>query len=511
MASLIGKTLGKYQVIERLGRGGMAEVYKAFHPQLERYTAIKVLNPFLAEGEDFLARFQREARAIAALQHPNIVQVFDVEVADETYYMVIEFVAGGTLKDRMLAAQGPLPMSDVEHIFLGIASALDYAHRNGILHRDVKPANVLLDDTGRVVLTDFGIARIVSDSQFTVTGTLVGTPAYMSPEQGMGISIEATSDIYSLGIVLYEMITGQVPFESDTPLSIIHKQINDPLPAPRSIRDDIPQALEQLILKSLSKEPGDRFTTVAEMIAAAQSAFAEIDRVSQSETIVEAPSSMKGEQASPSVSESSPVQPVIQGSVATEKEAPPVREAVQPVSGKATVAMSPEEAAAFESEIPPASEPVKVVEQPARAPEPPRRPVVQSSSRRKIAPKTIIIAVVGLLALALALVFVVPNLLGGAADCNSIPECERLAEELRGQNDPGGAISALAKAINYVPANEHPGHAHLWCQKGDAHQAIDQVNDAIRSFEECQDWTEGDPAFEEQRMFAQEQLDHLIR
>lgn len=177
MASLVGKTLGKYQISERLGRGGMAEVYKAFHPQLERYAAIKVLHGFLAEGEDFQMRFQREAKAIAALRHPNIVQIYDIDFEDESYYMVMEFIDGGTLKERQLQTKGPLPIAEMAQIFREVASALGYAHRQGVLHRDIKPANVLLDKSGRAVLTDFGIARIVSETQFTVTGTLVGTPA----------------------------------------------------------------------------------------------------------------------------------------------------------------------------------------------------------------------------------------------------------------------------------------------------------------------------------------------
>lgn len=190
MTSLIGKNLGKYRIIERLGRGGMANVYKAYHPQLDRYVAIKMLHGYLAEGKDFLARFEREARAVAALRHPQIVQVYDFDIEDEVYYMVMELIGGKSMKTRLkeLHKSGDLlPLNEAAGIFGHIAEALEYAHQQGMLHRDIKPANVLLDKSGRAFLTDFGIARILSDTQITATGALIGTPEYMSPEQGKGI------------------------------------------------------------------------------------------------------------------------------------------------------------------------------------------------------------------------------------------------------------------------------------------------------------------------------------
>ena len=199
MVSLTGSNIGKYRIMERLGRGGMADVYKGYHPRLDRYVALKVLHPHLIEGEDFLKRFEREAKTVASLRHPNIVQVFDFDVEDEIYYMVMEFIDGGSLKEKLCNLannKGLLPQEEVNRIFQQVASALGYAHNKGMLHRDVKPSNILLDESGKAYLTDFGIARIVSGAtRLTATGTLIGTPAYMSPEQCKGIEVSTQSDI----------------------------------------------------------------------------------------------------------------------------------------------------------------------------------------------------------------------------------------------------------------------------------------------------------------------------
>lgn len=268
MAKLSGSKMGKYQIGERVGRGSMAEVYKAFHPYLERYAAVKVLHSFLSEGENFLARFQREAKAIAALEHPNIIQIYDMDTEDTLYFMVMEFVEGDTLKNYLAQSENPLPISEAAYIFRKVASALGYAHEQGMLHRDIKPANILLGKDGRVVLADFGIARILSDTQFTATGALVGTPAYMSPEQGRGTSVSAASDIYALGILLYEMLTGQVPFDADTPIDIIRQHVHVPFPSPRATRSELPEVLEEVIVKATQKDPDQRFQTVSEMVGA---------------------------------------------------------------------------------------------------------------------------------------------------------------------------------------------------------------------------------------------------
>jgi len=270
MQDLIGQNLGKYRILARLGRGGMAEVYKAFQPSLDRYVAVKLLHAFMAEDKDFLARFQREAKNVAALRHPNIVQVFDFDVEGEQYYMVMEYLDGPTLKTRLetLHQRGErLPLVEVLRIVRDVGSALAYAHGRGIVHRDVKPANVILETSGRVILTDFGVAKILSGTQFTATGTVLGTPAYMSPEQGLGQPGDGRSDIYSLGVMLYEMATGRLPFDADTPLAVVMKHVKDPLPLPRSVQPDLPESLERVILRALAKEPAERYDRVEALLA----------------------------------------------------------------------------------------------------------------------------------------------------------------------------------------------------------------------------------------------------
>ncbi|MGB8213671.1 MAG: protein kinase [Anaerolineales bacterium] len=266
--SLEGQTLGKYRILEPLGRGGMAQVYKAYHPQLDRYVAIKILRSDLVEEEEFLARFRREARAVAALRHPNIVQIFDFDVEDDLYYMVMELLEGDTLKAYLnsLRVRGErLPLGEMVRIFTDVLSGLAYAHGEGIIHRDLKPANIMLTRRGQAVLTDFGIAQIVGGTQYTVSGALMGTLSYMAPEQGLDGHSDARSDIYSLGIAYYEALTGSVPFDADTPLAILMKHINDPLPLPRKADPTIPESFERVALKALAKHPEDRFQSADEM------------------------------------------------------------------------------------------------------------------------------------------------------------------------------------------------------------------------------------------------------
>jgi serine/threonine-protein kinase len=303
MDELSERTLGRYQVLERLGRGGMAEVYRAYQPSLDRYVAIKVIYPHLATDTGLRERFGREARAVAALHHPNIVQVHDFDVEGGTAFMAMEFISGPTLK-AALASLGRrgllLPLPVVGQIVGQIADALAYAHGQQVVHRDVKPANILLrrreqrrepaeppqplDDAAidalvlalgpaDAVLTDFGVARVVSDSvEQTAAGTILGSPAYMAPEQGRGERAGPASDIYSLGVVLYELLTGRVPFDADTPFAIVVKHIQTPLPPPRSFRPDLPEGLERVLLKALAKEPADRFLDAAAFGAAVREA-----------------------------------------------------------------------------------------------------------------------------------------------------------------------------------------------------------------------------------------------
>jgi serine/threonine protein kinase len=281
--SLQGQTLGKYRILEPLGRGGMAQVYKAYHPTLDRYAAIKVLRSDLVEEEEFLSRFRREARSVASLRHPNIVQVFDFDVQDDLYYMVMELLEGDTLKAHLnsFRTRPPrpgsgqaqrLPAEDMVRILQDVLAGLGYAHSEGIIHRDLKPANIMLTARGQAVLTDFGIAQIVGGTHYTVSGALMGTLNYMAPEQGLEGKCDARSDIYSLGIAFYEMLTGRVPFDADTPLAILMKHVNDPLPLPRTVDPSIPELFERVVLKALAKQPADRFQSAEEMSAALEKA-----------------------------------------------------------------------------------------------------------------------------------------------------------------------------------------------------------------------------------------------
>ena len=276
--SLEGQTLGKYQILQPLGQGGMARVYKAYHPQLDRYVAIKVLRPDLVGEEEFLERFRREAQSVAALRHPNIVQVFDFDVHDDIYYMVMELLEGDNLKTRMneYRARGQImPFGEMAKILLDVLDGLGYAHAQGMVHRDIKPANIILTRPGRAVLADFGIVQIVGATRHTVSGALIGTLNYMAPEQGLRGLSDARSDLYSLGVVFYELLTGRPPFDADTPLAILMKHVNDPLPRPTLINPRIPDAFERLVLKALSKEPADRYQTAAEMSQALMRAVQE--------------------------------------------------------------------------------------------------------------------------------------------------------------------------------------------------------------------------------------------
>lgn len=268
---LVGENLGKYEVKERIGRGGMAEVYKAYHESLDRFVAVKVLHPFLGEDPEFQERFEREARNIARLKHTNIVQVYDFDVDNkrDLYYMIMEFIDGPTLRTRLmqLSFQGEqFSITEAVRVIRDLASALAYAHSRGMIHRDIKPANIMLDSDGRVVLTDFGIARIVSGPTMTASGSMVGTPAYMSPEQGLGQPGDNRSDIYSLGVVLYQLVTGTTPYDADTPIAIVLKHVNDPLPPPTTINSTIPEALERIIFRALAKSPDERYQNIEEMV-----------------------------------------------------------------------------------------------------------------------------------------------------------------------------------------------------------------------------------------------------
>ncbi len=273
--TLSGKKIGKYVIKEKLGTGGMAEVYKGYQENLDRFVAIKIMHAFLGSDQDFLNRFQREARAMAALNHPNIVGVYDFDVyGDNNYYLVMEYIRGGTLKERLetLARKGErMPLPEVVKMIAEISDALAYAHRRDMIHRDIKPANIMInEETGRAILTDFGIVKLLGNQSmaYTATGALIGTPAYMSPEQALGQSGDHRADIYSLGVMLFQMVTGILPFDADTPLAVVMQHVNTPTPEPTSIIPDIPWGLQDVILKAMAKSPDERFQSAGELAAA---------------------------------------------------------------------------------------------------------------------------------------------------------------------------------------------------------------------------------------------------
>ena len=276
-----GGTLGRYTIQGMIGRGGMANVYKAFQPALERVVALKVMRAALTEDPEFVERFRREARAVARLEHPNIVQIYDFDEIDGHSVLAMQFLDGGTLKERLTEVGGPLPPPEAARIVRGVAEALDHAHSLDIVHRDVKPSNVMLTKLGRVVVTDFGIAKMLGSSttQYTQTGVGVGTPDYMSPEQGQGMPIDRRADVYALGAVAYEMLTGRVPFTAETPLAVVFKHVRDPLPRPSSLNPAIGPAIEAVLDKAMAKQPDDRYPTAGAFAAALEEAVAAPTRV----------------------------------------------------------------------------------------------------------------------------------------------------------------------------------------------------------------------------------------
>lgn len=266
MNSLIGKSLGKFEIVDRIGAGGMATVFKAYQHTLDRFVAIKVLPTYYADDNVFQERFKREARSVAKLTHPNIVQIHDFGEQDNVTYIVMEYVEGGTLKDRL---KRPLPVPEAIGYVIQATEGLDCAHRNNIIHRDVKPANMLLRKDGHLLLSDFGIAKILEGTtNLTRVGTGIGTPQYMSPEQGTGQAVDQRSDIYSLGIVLFHCLTGRVPFTADNPLSVTLKHLNEPLPYQRMIAEGVPNPVVQVVLQMTAKQAQDRYQSAQDVIEA---------------------------------------------------------------------------------------------------------------------------------------------------------------------------------------------------------------------------------------------------
>ena len=255
---------GRYQISRKLGSGGMANVYLASDQELGRRVAIKILDDRHARDDQFVERFRREAQHAAGLSHPSIVSIYDRGEAEGTYYIAMEYIEGRTLKE-LLVARGPSPLGIAIDYTRQILSALRFAHRNGIVHRDIKPHNVIVDGEGRVKVMDFGIARAGAASQMTEAGSIIGTAQYLSPEQARGAPVDQTSDLYSTGIVLYELLTGTVPFNGETPVEIAMKHLSQ-VPAPPSThRPEIPRDLDYVALRALAKDPADRFHSAEEM------------------------------------------------------------------------------------------------------------------------------------------------------------------------------------------------------------------------------------------------------
>jgi eukaryotic-like serine/threonine-protein kinase len=262
---------GRYRILRRIGSGGMADVYCAEDTQLGRQVALKLLYPRFAEDEQFVERFRREASSAAGLQHPNVVQVFDRGEWDGTYYIAMEFLPGRNLK-QIVREHGALEPALAVDLVIQILKAARFAHRRGIVHRDIKPHNVIVDDEGRAKVTDFGIAR-AGASDMTETGSIMGTAQYLSPEQAQGLPVDARSDLYSIGIVLYELLTGQPPFDAESPVTIALKQVSEEPVPPRRINPAVPPAVEAVVMRALRKDPAERFQDADAMIAALEAAI----------------------------------------------------------------------------------------------------------------------------------------------------------------------------------------------------------------------------------------------
>ena len=266
MNKYIGKILdGRYEIKELIGIGGMADVYKAYDTTEEREVAVKILKDEYLTNEDFKRRFRNESKAIAVLSHPNIVKIYDVSFGDKIQFIVMEYVNGITLKEY-IEQQGVVSWKEAVHFTVQILRALQHAHDNGIVHRDVKPQNVMLLQDGTVKVMDFGIARFARDNGRTISEKAIGSVHYISPEQAKGEVTDEKTDIYSVGVMMFEMLTGKLPFDGDTPVAVAIKQMQVEAQKPRELNPDIPQGLEEIVVRAMKKDPDLRYQTAAEML-----------------------------------------------------------------------------------------------------------------------------------------------------------------------------------------------------------------------------------------------------
>jgi ABC-type branched-subunit amino acid transport system substrate-binding protein len=394
---LVGEQLGKYQIQAALGKGGMGMVYAGYDPLLDRKVAIKVLAPHLVWEEGFVERFLREARAAARIKHPNIVTVYDVGQEEEQFYFVMEYLEGQTLADH-IRQRGALLPEEALSILRPLANALDYAHRHELIHRDIKPANIIVGDGQRVTLTDFGIARAAQETRLTSTGTIMGTPEYMSPEQAWGEEVGHETDLYSLAVVAYEMLSGRVPFSGTTPHAVLYKQIHEPPPQIRDSRPDLPADVETVLSRALNKEPSKRYSTAETFVAELDSALAGKVLATPEET----PTLLIGaDEAVPPAEQPAPALPV---QPAPEELAPTE---VAPASA-AQAAPAPEELAP--TEVAPAPAPAAAaaasvaLAAPAAEPEPASQPPY---TQRRVPKLLWVLGAVGLLAILAAVVAII--------------------------------------------------------------------------------------------------------
>ncbi len=324
--SLVGKPLGNYDIVEMLGKGGMATVYLGTQRSIKRTVAVKVLPHSMMHDDTFMQRFRREAELIASLEHFHILPIFDYGELEGMPYIVMRYLDGGTLKDRIM--QGPLPWVDIVRITGQIGSALDYAHKRSVVHRDIKPSNILLDADGNAYLADFGIAKIQEGgTQLTGSG-MIGTPAYMAPEQSSSNAPAPSMDIYALGVTLFEMITGQVPYQSDTPIGQILMHLQEPVPSLVEINPDIPESVDSMVRRAMAKSPDQRFQSCAELAQAMEAATSD-NWGWNDDTLARATSTLSG------ASRNAPTAGVIQG-VDSVTSAPSPAAAPAPASRRST-------------------------------------------------------------------------------------------------------------------------------------------------------------------------------